>query len=309
MRQKLRRGARAAKTASEAAARRASEAAKAAGDQARAEVTEATAFAADRAQGTVELELEVESLRSELRKADRKSIELERRANEAEARAHTASLAAASSAASPKASSSSSSSAKLETPSAAAVATAATAATPSSREEARRLERLLHDTKQELDMMQSLVAAARLRSLLRIHRGHALARAWGSWTFAALSKLGDVDVKAYSLTKQPPATAPPIPPPAQPTDARGNPLIYSEAEHNAALLPQKPRRKRPLPKRTHWLTMSPLPLSLRPLQRSVRVSPLKSAQRSSVRAWNPLSSSLPRLQRMRRLRRRRHRWN
>ena len=35
---------------------------------------------------------------------------------------------------------------------------------------------LLHDTRQELETMQSLVAAARLRSLLRIHRGHALTR-------------------------------------------------------------------------------------------------------------------------------------
>ena len=237
-------GARAAAHAAEAAAKAAAGTAVAAGAQARAEVSEAAAVAAEKGQATVELELEIEAMRTELRKADVRVIEAERRASAAESRANNAERRAAST---PPTQSAPPRESLLPR------GTEGGGSSPSqvagNLGEQRRLERLLTDTRRELETMQSLVAAARLRSLLRLHRGAALARAWRSWSFMALGVIADVDVEAYASyrartlapppppaqTPPPPPTLPPAPPPAPPTAANGEVLMHTQKEYDAAL--------------------------------------------------------------------------
>ena len=80
--------------------------------------------------------------------------------------------------------------------------------------------------------MQSLVAAARLRSLLRLHRGHALARAWGAWSLMSHGRISNVDVEAYAASR---AQQLSLKGPAPSTDRPGSPLVHTETHVAAAL--------------------------------------------------------------------------
>lgn len=211
--------ARASAAAADAAALAAADAAASAGARARREVSEAQFAASEWQHGKLMLDATLTSMRDELRYAEARAVEAEARASSASAEAARAAAAAAAAVSAGEAfvrvSAAAARNAAAATPSrtrllegpsshhseitpgpasrllqAARSPSTEVGAGGASPHSPRAVEILLAETRQELEAMQSLVAAARLRSVLRTRRAAALTGAWSLWNAAVLADDG-----------------------------------------------------------------------------------------------------------------------